>query len=556
MGKLTINNDHPVLSFAGEEWNRLLAASGTVVENFPKEVWIGTWGELKTWQPQFLEEHNGFEWKESGYSDEFVIMEMKAQVILSGKSERAALYAVYQYAREVWGLNAIYPGEAMCKDADVHQPFTGDSGTHLEPIRWYAPRMERRGFVFETINDPPYLIQMLDWFAHNKINEIFFTFTLWDQVGNEIASEISKRGIMVTLGGHSMKFFMNKGESSLPNTATAVDHPYTAKTQLNYRDSEWQAALLQDIVQYCREVPSLTRISLWPEDIADRQTDDFLAHYLRFTEQLRSCLHEGGLPIAVEHIAYNAGLAWNMLELSGAKPSSDVDTLYAYWGRDYEYGYEDSPHESDQRAKAAIENWTRELAPTGRSLTVFEYYSDHYMLTNLFPFIPERIMKDVAYYENQNVYGMVNLVVPYRGPDPYPWKWVHGFNSYVFSRALWSDDLGEILHDYYTHYPENERASVQALFEVIEAKLPAMTAWNIPLFPARVVDPEKAPASREQEETVLAALEDIKQSIQNVLQEHAELKEGSMPYLYAQHLIAYSEALYQRWLQRGEVVNS
>ncbi len=548
MAKLTIlGKQHPVLSFAGEEWSRLLEISGMSLGKTLDEVWIGTWEELKAQQSELLEENDGFEWRDSGFSDEFVLLEIESKLILSGKSERAALYAVYQYAQEAWGLHAIYPGAAPAVSEVSKNSVSAPKSASVR-IQWYAPRMERRGFVFETINDPPYLIQMLDWFAHNKINEVFFTFSLWDQVGAVIAPDIIKRGISVTLGGHSMKFFLNKVEDRIPSTV--ADHPYTAKAQLNFRDSEWQAPMLQDIAEYCSRVPNLTMISLWPEDIADRQTEDFLALYLQFTDRLSVCLSEFGLEIAVEHIAYNAGLAWNMLELTGAKPSVDVDTLIAFWGRDYRFGYEDSPHESDQRAKEAIEDWRHELEYTKRRLTVFEYYSDHYMLSNLFPFLPQRIMKDVAFYEKQQLFGMVNLVVPYRGPDPYPWKWVHSFNSYIFCRALWNDNLEEILNDYYAFYPANERAAVQALFEVIEAEVAVMTSWNVPLFPARAVDPEKATASKEQKETILAALADIRKSIQAVLQQQSELTPTSSPYLYAQHIIEYSENLYQRWLEQ------
>ncbi len=552
MAKLTVSNHHSVLSFAGEEWSRLLKISGVNMNKRFDNVWIGTWEELKACRSQLLPENIGFEWKVSGsssgssYSDEFVIIETEDMVALAGKSERAALYAVYQYAQEAWGLHAVYPvaepAIAHTESFANHQSLSNSNST-MEQIRWYAPRMERRGFVIETINDPPYLIAMLDWLAKNKINEIFFTFILWDLVGGIIASEITKRGIMVTLGGHSMKFLLNK-ENNTP--IIEADHPYTAKAQLNFQDNEWQAPLLQDIAAYCRNVPNLTRISLWPEDIADRQTAGFLTHYIQFTERLHAYLHDNKLEVAVEHIAYNAGLAWNMLECE-TKPSTDVDTLFAYWGRDYQYGYEDTPHESDHRARAAFEDWTCELKQTECKLTIFEYYSDHYMLTNLFPFLPQRILKDVAYYEAHDIFGMVNLVVPYRGPDPYPWKWVHGFNSFVFCRAMWSNDLVEILNDYYAHYPDTERAQVKALFEVIEAKLAGMTYWNIPLFPARVVD-ENARASLEQKEKIVAALADIISCIRAFLSQQSELTPNSKPFLYAQHIIDYSEMLYQRWL--------
>lgn len=538
MSKLTIQSDHPVFAFAGEEWNRLLNISGMAATKSYDEVWIGTWGELKNWQSELLGVN---EWRDSGYSDEFIIYETENKIVLSGKSERAALYAVYQYAQEAWGLHAVYPKSAP--DISIV-----DSKPAREQIRWYAPRLERRGFVFETINEPQYLKEMIHWFGHNKINEIFFTFSLWDQVGEEIAPELTKRGIQVTLGGHSMKFFLNKKEDEVLNAE--ADHPYTAKVQLNFNDSQWQTQFLQDITAYCHSVPNLTRISLWPEDIADSQTEGFLEHYVQFTEKLKASLCKSGLEIEVEHIAYNAGLAWNMLERGWAGPSTEVDTIFAFWGRDYRYGYDDSPHESDHRAKEAVEDWSHELSCSGRKLTVFEYYSDHFMLSNLFPFLPQRILDDIDYYEKQNLFGMVNLVVPYRGIDPYPWKWVHGFNSYVFCKALWSDNLEEILSDYYSCYPESERVSVRALFEVIEAKLPGVTSWNIPLFPARVVDPNQAEASGLQKKMILATLEDIRDSIESIMRQ-SELNPDREPYRYAQHILDYTALLSQRWLEHG-----
>lgn len=547
MSKLIIPSDHPVLDFAGDEWNRLLNISGMASTMLCDEVWIGTWEGLKACQPELLGVN---EWRDSGYSDDFVMIEKQDKIVLSGKSERAALYAVYQYAQEAWGLHAVYP-EPVSATTNEEPFMMRHSMADLTPtgkkIRWYAPRMERRGFVFETINEPQYLKEMIHWFGFNKINEMFFTFSLWDQVADEIAPELTKRGIMVTLGGHSMKFFLNKEEDRVPNTE--ADHPYTAKAQLNFRDSEWQTPFLQDLVEYCQTVPNLTRISLWPEDIADRQTEGFLEYYVQFTEKLKACLYSSGLEVEVEHIAYNAGLAWNMLERSEAQPSGEVDTLFAFWGRDYRYGYDNSPHESDHRAKEALEDWAHEIKCTGRKLTIFEYYSDHFMLSNLFPFLPQQILKDIAYYEKQNVLGIVNLVVPYRGVDPYSWKWVHGFNSYVFCKALWSDNLEEILTDYYSFYPERERASVKALFEVIEDKLTCITSWNFPLFPARVVDPDKAFASKTQKEMVLTTLEDIRNSIR-VLMQQSELNPDREPYRYAQHILDYTELLNQRWLEQ------
>ncbi|RKN86219.1 hypothetical protein [Paenibacillus ginsengarvi] len=553
MSLSALSREHPVLAFAGAEWNRLLEKSRNHKEirrdAAPERVWIGTWGDLDHYKPGLLQTAvNG----EGRFSDDFVLIETEEELLLSGRSERAALYAVYQYAQEEWGFHWIYPvQEPTVAQADSFQekriPGTPGTGTELRRHRFYSPRMERRGFVFETINEPDYLKSMIDWFGKNKINELFFTFSLWDQVGGEIAPEIAKRGISVTLGGHSLMFFLKRGMERYANQA--ADHPYTAKAQVNFRDPELQELLLNDIAAYCRNVPNLNLVSLWPEDIAAKEEGSFLGSYLQFTEKLANCLHQAGLPVRVEHIAYNAGLSWSMLERNDTEASRDVDTLLAYWGRDYRYGYDDSPHDMDRRAKQALLDWNNAIRRTKRELTIFEYYSDHFMLTQLFPFMPSRIVADIAFYEKLHVHGIVNLVVPYRGPDPYPWKWAHSFNSYVFCRALWSDDLEGITRDYYAYYPEGEREAVQALFKELEARLGQITYWNIPLFPARVVDPEKANTTEERREQIVVMLKDLKESIRKLVQQF-RITPGSEALRFGEHIIESAETLSRKWAEQ------
>jgi len=126
MKLITISSKHPVISFAGQEWGRLLNISGATEALRLKEAWIGTWEELKVWKPEIVEEAGG-EWRDSGYSDDFVIIETENLIVLSGKSERAALYAVYQFAQETWGLHAVYPGSTPVVSDDSSTVKIGSS---------------------------------------------------------------------------------------------------------------------------------------------------------------------------------------------------------------------------------------------------------------------------------------------------------------------------------------------------------------------------------------------------------------------------------------------
>jgi len=503
------------------------------------EAVIGAWSDVEAFDsgriaPVFREKMSG-----SAFSDDFFILEEGGRIVLSGRSDRATLYAVYQYAREAWGLQRTYPGEIGRFDRRT---------AHGSITKYYSPRFERRGFVIETYRDPAYLKQLIDWLAKNGINEIFFTFMLWDAVRDEVAPEIKKRGLRVTLGGHSMKFFTDRSESL---RVLQGGHPYTARRQFDYRDESWFPGFFAQLSDYCKEVPNLTQLSLWPEDMADSSGAGFLSSYIGFAERLKAHLLAEGFDVEVEHIAYNAGLSWEMLELGDARPSAGVDTLFAYWGRDYRYGYADTPHESERRAGRALAEWKAAARGTGTKTTIFEYYSDHFMLSTLFPALPHRIAEDIEFYAALGVEGMVNLIVPYRGAMDYPWQWAHGFNSFVFARAMWGESLESILDEYYAGYPAEERRTVRDLFERIERTVAEATRWNVPLFPARAVDVERAAADREQADAVIEMLERIQAGLSPV-PDLAPGEPADSFRKYVTRLIEQAAALERQWREKRE----
>ncbi|TLS50841.1 hypothetical protein FE782_17465 [Paenibacillus antri] len=532
-------HEHPVLAFAREEWARLSASQP---RSEGAELILCTWSDLEAQDSERLSPDIKEKMRASTRSDDYIIAEAADRLVLAGKYERATLFALYQYAREAWGLRRAYPGTDVSFDEE--ETIRGAATGNFE--RFYSPRFERRGFVVENYKDPAYLKLLIDWLAKNGQNEIFFTFMLWDAVRDEVAPEIAKRGLRVTLGGHSMKFFTDRSESF---RAIQGDHPYTAKKQFDYKDESWFPALFDQIAAYCKDVPNLTTLSLWPEDVADRSGAGFLSSYIRFAERLKAHLRAAGIEADVEHIAYNAGLSWDMLELGDAPPSDSADVLFAYWGRDYRFGYEASPHENEHRARKALEEWTAAVRGQGRRTTIFEYYSDHFMLSSLFPALPRRIAEDVEYYAKLGVDGMVDLIVPYKGPLDYPWTWAHGFNSFVFARALWGESLEDILNEYYAGYPVAERRSVRATFERIEETVAEATRWNVPLFPARAVDVERAVADAEQADAVIAMLRRIQAVLGTSAPNGAPV--GSYE-KYVRCLIEQASALETLWREKRE----
>lgn len=435
---------------------------------------------ITTNEYQFLESHDD---RIQIQDDGFAIMESSTGTWIIGNEPRSVLFGVYTYVKQQFGYHFL------SLDSEV---ISAPERPSYEYPFIHEPMFARRGNVIETIKDPIYIDSLIDWGVKNGQNEYFFTFFLWDDLKPYIASTLKKRGVNVTLGGHSLTYLL---EDLLDNELTSEP-----KKNLSFfsEHAPLQEKVIQRIIEICQENEVVTRISLWPEDVGvDRKTSaEFLSHYIRFTEKLKEALDDCKLAVEVEYIVYNAGLAWNMLEREKTEISNQVDGLYAYWGRDYSTGIRNE-EPNQQRAFNALQDWQMQILQKSRALTVFEYYSDHFMLSELFPPLMTRIQQDLKEYKQLGITGVLNLIVPIHQKlhDPeqkstYPWKWIHHMNNYCYARMAWGESYEKVMDEYFSTFGQEGKTFKRMLLTLEELVSPH-TKWNVPLFPARVVDPEK-----------------------------------------------------------------
>lgn len=437
-------------------------------------------------------------------ADCFEIIEQLEHYVIRGNSSRALLYGVYRFLEKVEGLVFF----------DLQQPekiaAPGISQSYIG-----KPKFARRGNVFETIDDVPFLKSMLDIGTKNGLNEVFFTFFLWDEVKDALLEQIEKRGIDVTLGGHSLRYLIAKANGLYVSGKVAADGAvndligekteFTAAHAITnhdfLQDEKLQQQVIRVIVAYCKQQPVIRRISLWPEDVGAKGDEamQFLTRYITFTEKLQQVLEQEKLDVKVEHIVYNAGLSWEMLERNDQQVGTP-DILYAYWGRDYTKSYE---NEGDVRAWQSLVDWRQ---ATRKEITIFEYYSDHFMLSELFPLLFNRIANDVERYKQAGCDGLVNLVVPLHKVakaqphmENYDYQQYQQLNNIVFARSLW-EELETI--------PHLLSSPMQQLAEQIEQQLAQNSRFNAEFFPSRVVEANK-PAAKKEVVTMLEAIEQL-----------------------------------------------
>lgn len=422
-------------------------------------------------------------------ADGFAFVSSGNDFWIVGNEPRALLYGVYMYCKKFLGYQWIH----LDKEELVEKKHSNDKELFI-----HEPMFVRRGNILETINDPGYIKSLIDWGVKNGQNEFFFTFFLWDEIKSYITPELKKRDVQVTLGGHSLKYLLSTIRKGKDNNL--LDNH--ENLQFFGENITLQDEVINKIKAICKDNELITRISLWPEDVGieEKNADGFLTNYIRFTERLNSSLKAANLAVEVEYIVYNAGLSWDMLERKQTEVSAEVDVLYAYWGRDYSNSL-DSSDPNQVKAKRTLEDWNTQAYSKGRSLTVLEYYSDHFMLSELFPPLLTRIASDLRDYKQLQVQGVLNLIVPMHRKQTnqvvsanYPWKWIHHLNNYIYSRIAWGEEIEIVLEEYFSVFQEEKDIFRQMLLD-LEKLISPVTRWNVPLFPARVVDPEKVTQS-------------------------------------------------------------
>lgn len=421
------------------------------------------------------------------HNDGFAIVNDAQNTWIIGNEPRAVLYGVYEYVKKRFGFKFIQIQE---------ETIVKEQAADIQDIYIHEPTFARRGNVIETINDPEYVRTLIDWGVKNGQNECFFTFFLWDELKPYIATEFKKRDIHITLGGHSLSYLL---------TQIKADTKQDEKLKFFSENTQLQDQVIDIIVQQCVEESIISRISLWPEDIGidEKHATGFISTYIRFTERLKEALKKQHLEVEVEHIVYNAGLSWNMLEReSDTVASKEVNVLFAYWGRDYSTSIKNS-EPAQARAYHSLLDWKEQSKKMGRDMTVFEYYSDHFMLSQLFPPLLNRIQADLTDYETLDVKGVLNLIVPLhkKGMHPniedhYPWQWIHHFNNYIYTRMAWGERYESVVDNYFSSFAEKQDMFLRMMTQ-LESLVSQHTKWNKPLFPARIVDPEKVSSAHD-----------------------------------------------------------
>lgn len=424
--------------------------------------------------------------------DEHAVVRRDKRIILTGGSPRGVLYAVYAFLEKFLGLRWFH----LCEETLATKVYIE---VEIED-EIFRPVFKERGIVMHGFE----LDGMIEWMSQNKLNSIFFNFGIWDREKERLRPKLEERGIWLTLGGHDLGFFLSpkKYFAEHPEWFACRDGKRTGEGQYCFLNQKLVSTLVDKIITYCREEEALRKICLWPMDTGkvcqcdDCSKQSFNYNYIVLIDALKNALDKVGLKVEVEHIAYNAGLNFEMLAVPAATSNPfKSHTLFAYWGRNYSEPFRNATTSSDITARNMLLDWLKSCKDRDTDLTVFEYYTDFWMLSQLYPLsMSQVIADDMKYYHQEGVSAVCTLVVPCQygvfEKQHFPWEWLMGLNAYLFAKLSWNPmaDVALLVSDYCSNYYGAEKTRAMRWLNTLEEQLPKISRLNVPLFRLRFMD--------------------------------------------------------------------
>ncbi len=382
--------------------------------------------------------------------DEAYLIEVEeGNILLSGNSDRAILYAVYDllgrlgcawYAPEF----SVYDGHAEYVPDNADLVFR-PTGIISEKPRFSFRKLDVDG---GRTHDADNLKKMIDWMPKLRYNTLMIPVNMnnngrvsWDKWRDQLTPELKKRGIRIEVGGHGYQNFINAG---MENGTLFKKHPdwfgkdsacnYSPSERLVFNTTNPEAVnyFLSNIVEYLKQHPEIDVFEIWPPDVGrwhdcpewnvygepqDRQA--LLAN------QVDSAIKTVRKELRLQVIAYSHALS------PPGKVTLNPDIIVDVCPIDQQFEFQiyDTSSENNSAYVKEIKAW-RDKFPG--DLGIYSYYRK-YAWRSAPNVIPDYIRRDMHWYAGIPVQGISSYA------EPGDW-FTYELNHYTLGHVAWNPD--------------------------------------------------------------------------------------------------------------------
>ena len=434
--------------------------------------------------------------------DEYAV-EAGQTIAIHGANPRAVLFGVYEYCRRGLGIGFVRPEyERIPSRAAADLPPLQFTAKADFPVRAYTP------------DRPADFAYPIDSLVKLGYNAYAISATNWEKQKTTMQPAMKKRGMMLAISGHDLGYYMpaDKYFPLHPDWYSLYDGQRTPH-QICYSSTGFAEELARVLQKFCQR-EDIHELVIMFNDNAFKcgceacQKAGFMATYLGMLGRVQDALDASGMDVQIYHIAYNAALAWDMLEV--IPPEADGPCMIACWGRDYRLALDEADDERSRRFQDTFARWGRHLREKNKGYAVFEYYGDQWMMGTLLPPMGRVLSRDMAYMKQVGVSRVDFLHFGFQGSldtvdevladcgDSIEGHAEHNtesqvlwFNLYMAGRYMWDahTDLTGAL-DEYAQLCFGEAAGAAAAF-LLEAEkaLAPLSRFATDMFKLRVTEP-------------------------------------------------------------------
>lgn len=215
--------------------------------------------------------------------EDYSIATRGTNIILTGGSDRAILYAVYDFLARL-GCHWLAPGFAFYNGTAEYVPqqpvlyYDATSTVNEHPAFAYRKLDVEEGQTHTIEN----LKQLIDWMPKLRFNTLMIPINYqgegrvkWDKWRIALTPELQKRGLMIEVGGHGYQNFMNakmedgtlfkqhpdwfgKDKDCKPNPAEYLVFNTTNQDAMHY--------FVDHVLTYLKQHPEINIFDFWPPD--------------------------------------------------------------------------------------------------------------------------------------------------------------------------------------------------------------------------------------------------------------------------------------------------
>jgi len=391
--------------------------------------------------------------------EEYRIIMKNDEVFLLGGSERAILYAVYDFLQRL-GCRWVAPNYNFYCSSSQYIPVWKELKFNPSDLREELPTFAYRKLYVEEgrTHQTENLKQLIDWIPKVKLNILAFPIDYegkgivkWDNWRDELVPELKKRSILIEIGGHGYQNFIN---ASMENGTLFEKHPEwfgmdaSGKRSKNPHivicTSNIDAVeyLYANLRNYLKQHPEIGIFDFWPPDSETwcqceqcRALGNETERHILLVNYVAKLLRKDFPNVKIECLAYNRYTTPPM----HTKLDKQVLLDFCPIDQNFEYQLYEKGNKRNEEYNKDLNNWMKMFKG---NISIYSYFRK-YAWRSLPNIIPHYMQNELKYYHKLGIRGVSVY------SEPGDW-FTYGVNHYVFARLAWNPNItvDSLIRDY------------------------------------------------------------------------------------------------------------